>query len=201
MNIVLINLLPHREARRKKRREAFYVGVAASLLAGGLLLGAGDLGLGAMIDAQQSRNAFLQSQIDQLDHQIRDIATLRQEIEALRARQRAVEDLQADRNLPVYLFEDLTADTPAGVRIDNVHQQGASVLIQGVALSQERVADFLRLLAAGHGWLEKPELIEIHSAVQNVGGDTQTVSAFQLRVTLRKPAPPTPAASAPPKGH
>ena len=93
------------------------------------------------------------------------------------------------------------ADTPAGVRIDNVHQQGASVLIQGVALSQERVADFLRLLAAGHGWLEKPELIEIHSAVQNVGGDTQTVSAFQLRVTLRKPAPPTPAASAPPKGH
>ncbi len=201
MNIVLINLLPHREARRKKRREAFYVGVAASLLAAGLLLGAGDLGLGALIDAQQSRNAFLQSQIDQLDHQIRDIATLRQEIDALRARQRAVEDLQADRNLPVYLFQDLTADTPAGVRIDSVHQQGASVLIQGVALSQERVADLLRLLAGGHGWLEKPELIEIHSVMQRVAGDTQTVSAFQVRATLRKPTPPKTAASAPHKGH
>ena len=201
MNIVLINLLPHREARRKKRREAFYVGVVASLLVGGLLLGAGDLGLSALIDAQQSRNAFLQSQIDQLDHQIRDIATLRQEIDALRSRQQAVEDLQADRNLPVYLFQDLTADTPAGVRIDSVHQQGASVLIQGVALSQERVADLLRQLAAGHGWLEKPELIEIHSAVQRVAGDTQTVSAFQLRVTLRKPTPPKTGASAPHKGH
>ena len=201
MNIVLINLLPHREARRKKRREAFYVGVVASLLAGGLLLGAVDLGLSTLIDSQQSRNAFLQSQIDQLDHQIRDIATLRQEIDALRARQRAVEDLQADRNLPVYLFQDLTADTPAGVRIDSVHQQGASVLIQGVALSQERVADLLRQLAAGHGWLEKPELIEIHSVTQQVAGDTQTVSAFQLRVTLRKPAPAKSAASAPHKGH
>ena len=201
MNIVLINLLPHREARRKKRREAFYVGVAASLLVGGLLLGAGDLALSALIDAQQSRNTFLQTQIAQLDHQIRDIATLRQEIDALRARQQAVEDLQADRNLPVYLFEDLTTDTPAGVRIASVHQQGSSVLIEGSALSQERVADFLRLLADGHGWLEKPELIEIHSVTQRVAGDTQTVSAFQLRVTLRKPTPPKPGASAPHKGH
>ena len=201
MNIVLINLLPHREARRKKRREAFYVGVVASLLAGGLLLGAGDLALSALIDAQQSRNTFLQTQIAQLDHQIRDIATLRQEIDALRARQQAVEDLQADRNLPVYLFEDLTADTPAGVRIGSVHQQGSSVLIEGSALSQERVADFLRLLADGHGWLEKPELIEIHSVTQRVAGDTQTVSAFQLRVALRKPTPPKSGASAPHKGH
>ncbi len=201
MNIVLINLLPHREARRKKRREAFYVGVAASLLAGAVLLGAADLVLSALIDAQQSRNTFLQTQIAQLDHQIRDIATLRQEIDALRARQQAVEDLQADRNLPVYLFEDLTTDTPAGVRIASVHQQGSSVLIEGSALSQERVADFLRLLADGHGWLEKPELIEIHSVTQRVAGDTQTVSAFQLRVTLRKPTPPKSGASAPHKGH
>ncbi len=191
MNIVLINLLPHREARRKKRREAFYVGVAASLLAGVLVLGLVFMGLNVLIDAQQSRNDFLQAQIDQLNHQIRDIATLRRQIEALRARQQAVEDLQADRNLPVYLFDDLTLDTPSGVQISSVHQSGQSVLIEGVALSQERVADLLRALAGGRGWLEKPELIEIHAVTQRLpGGDTEPMSEFQVRATLRKPAAP-----------
>ncbi len=195
MNIVLINLLPHREARRKKRREAFYVGAVVTLVLGGILLALGDGVLGAMIDAQQSRNDFLQSQIAILDHQIRDIATLRQQIESLRARQKAVEDLQSDRNLPIYLFDDLTSKTPSGVQLTSVRQQGRTVLIEGTALSQERVADLLRNLSDGQGWLEKPELIEIRAVGQP--GGPQTLSAFQLRAYLRKPgaaAAPKPAA-------
>ena len=195
MNIVLINLLPHREARRKKRREAFYVGAVVTLVLGGILLALGDGVLGAMIDAQQSRNDFLQSQIAILDHQIRDIATLRQQIESLRARQKAVEDLQSDRNLPVYLFDDLTSKTPSVVQLTSVRQQGRTVLIEGTALSQERVADLLRNLSDGRGWLEKPELIEIRAVGQ--AGGPQTLSAFQLRAYLRKPgavAAPKPAA-------
>ena len=192
MNIVLINLLPHREARRKKRREAFYVGAVVAVVLGGLLLALGDGVLSAMIDAQQSRNNFLQSQIAILDHQIRDIATLRQEIDSLRARQKAVEDLQSDRNLPVYLFQDLTSKTPSGVQLTSVSQQGRNVLIQGTALSQERVADLLRNLSNGKGWLEKPELIEIRSTQRP--GIGQAVSSFQLRATLKTPGAPGEAA-------
>jgi type IV pilus assembly protein PilN len=188
MNIVLINLLPHREARRKKRREAFYVGAVVAVVLGGLLLALGDGVLSAMIDVQQSRNDFLQSQIAILDHQIRDIATLRQEIDSLRARQKAVEDLQSDRNLPVYLFQDLTSKTPSGVQLTSVSQQGRNVLIQGTALSQERVADLLRNLSNGKGWLEKPELIEIRSTQRP--GIGQAVSSFQLRATLKTPGAP-----------
>ena len=188
MNIVLINLLPHREARRKKRREAFYVGAVVAVVLGGLLLALGDGVLSAMIDVQQSRNNFLQSQIAILDNQIRDIATLRQEIDSLRARQKAVEDLQSDRNLPVYLFEDLTSKTPSGVQLSSVQQQGRNVLIQGTALSQERVADLLRNLSDGKGWLEKPELIEIRSTQRP--GIGQAVSSFQLRATLKTPGSP-----------
>jgi type IV pilus assembly protein PilN len=196
MNIVLINLLPHREARRKKRREAFFVGVAAALIGGLLLLALAYTALSAMIDRQQSRNEFLQSKIAQLDVQIKDIATLRQEIESLRARQQAVENLQSDRNLPVYLFDDLTQDTPTGVQITSIKQEGQSVLLQGTALSQERVADLLRNLADTKGWLEKPELIEIRSVTQQISkGNSQTVSAFQLRATLKRPGAPAGSAS------
>lgn len=185
MNIVLINLLPHREARRKKRREAFYVGAVVALVLGGMLLALGDGVLSAMIDVQQSRNQFLQTQIALLDHQIRDIATLRQQIDSLRARQKAVEDLQSDRNLPVYLFEDLTSKTPSGVELTGVRQQGRNVLIEGTALSQERVADLLRNLSDGKGWLEKPELIEIRATQRP--GVAQAVSSFQLRASLKSP--------------
>ncbi|MBW4046586.1 MAG: fimbrial assembly protein [Proteobacteria bacterium] len=196
MNIVLINLLPHREAKRKKRREAFYAGVVLSLVAGLILLGLGYTVLSEMISAQQSRNNFLTAQIAKLDVQIKDIATLRQQIESLRARQQAVENLQSDRNLSVYLFDDLTQDTPPGVQLTSIKQEGQSVLIQGTALSQERVADLLRNLADSKGWLEKPELIEIHSVTQHVGKDnTQTESAFQLRATLKRAAAPADGAS------
>jgi len=191
MNIVLINLLPHREAARKKRREAFYAGILASILAGGLVLALGYTALNEMISRQQSRNDFLKAEITKLDGQIKDIASLKSEIEALRARQAAVESLQSDRNLPVHLFDDLTRDTPAGVQLTQIRQEGSTVLIQGIALSQERVADFLRNLNRPDGWLEKPELIEIRSQIApaGVGNAARVVAQFQLRVTLKRPTP------------
>lgn len=198
MNIVLINLLPHREAKRKKRRETFYTSVAASILAGGLVLAVGYSVLSEMITQQQSRNDFLRAENAKLDAQIKDIASLKSEIEALRARQQAVEGLQADRNLPVHLFDDLTRDAPAGVQLSQIRQDGATVLIQGVALSQERVADFLRNLSSPNGWLEKPELIEIRSQIASAGAGagSRVVAQFQLRATLKRPVPEG-AASAP----
>ncbi|HML80729.1 MAG: PilN domain-containing protein [Thiomonas sp.] len=191
MNIVLINLLPHRDAKRKKRREAFYAGVFASIVLGGLVLALGYTVLSEMITQQQSRNDFLKAENAKLDSQIKDIASLKAEIEALRARQDAVEGLQADRNLPVHLFDDLTKDTPTGVQLSQIRQDGATVLIQGVALSQERVADFLRNLSRPDGWLEKPELIEIRSQIAPAaaGNAARVVAQFQLRATLKRPTP------------
>lgn len=191
MNIVLINLLPHREAKRKKRREAFYAGVLAAILVGGLILALGYTVLSEMIARQESRNDFLKAEIAKLDAQIKDIASLRKEIDSLRARQQAVEGLQADRNLPVHLFEDLTQDTPAGVELSQIRQDGNTVLIQGTALSQERVADFLRNLSNDKGWLEKPELIEIRSQVASagVGNGQRVVAQFQMRASLKRPKP------------
>lgn len=208
MNIVLINLLPHREAKRKKRREAFYVGLVMSVLSAVVLLGVGFMGLSAMIDHQQSRNSFLKSQIAELDGQIKDIATLRQEIDALRARQKAVEDLQSDRNMPVYLFDELTADTPAGVQITSIKQEGESVLVEGTALSQEHVAELLRTLSTSQGWLTRPELIQIEATPQAQSAHGPSTSTFQLRASLKRPdggasaaSGAAPAASGPKPAH
>ena len=131
--MILINLLPHREAARKRRRETFYATLGASAVIGGAIAGAVFLWYQAQISSQQARTTLLKSEIVRLDGQIKDIANLQTEIAALRARQQAVEDLQADRNLPVHMLNELVRQLPDGVYITSMKQVGQSLIILGVA--------------------------------------------------------------------
>ena len=110
--MILINLLPHREAARKRRKEMFQATMFASFLVGLLIAGGIYSWFQAMIEQQQQRNNFLAGEIKVLEGQIKEIATIEDEITALRARQKAVEDLQSDRNLPVHLLIELVKLLP-----------------------------------------------------------------------------------------
>eukprot|EP01136_Pigoraptor_vietnamica_P015486 Opistho-1_new@58721 len=100
--MILINLLPHREERRQRRKKAFFVGLGVAAAAGIAIAALWYLVLQQMISTQQERNAYLTAEIKKLEEQIKDIATLKAEIDSLKARQKAVEDLQTDRNIPMY---------------------------------------------------------------------------------------------------
>lgn len=194
--MILINLLPHREAARKRRRELFYAALGASAFAGALVAGGIYLWFAAQIANQQERNQLLTSEIKRLETQIKDIATLQEEIAALRARQQAVEDLQADRNMPVHLLNELVRLLPDGVYLTSMKQTSENVAITGVAQSNERVSELLRNLSVGP-WIIRPELVEIVAANINVAPKEQRrVSNFQLRVKLARPADAAKAAAA-----
>ncbi len=183
--MILINLLPHREAARKRRREAFYAALGASAVAGGVIAGAIYLWYAAQISGQQNRNLTLQTEIKRLEAQIKDIANLQAEIAALRARQQAVEDLQADRNMPVHLLNELVGQLPDGVYVTSVKQENQIVTIQGMAQSNERVSELLRNLGNKSAWLTRPDLIEITAAsVALSPRENRRVSAFTMRARL-----------------
>ena len=185
--MILINLLPHREAARKLRRDIFNVSLGASALAGGLLAGIIFLWYQAQISGQQAKNQILQSEIKLFDAQIKDIAGLEAEIAALRARQQAVEDLQADRNLPVHLLTELVKQLPDGVYIANMRQENQVVTLQGVAQSNERVSELLRNLGNNTPWFSKPELVEIVAgSVALTPRDQRRVANFTIRVRLTR---------------
>jgi type IV pilus assembly protein PilN len=167
--VILLNLLPHREAARKRKREIFYATLGASALVGGVIAGAIFLWYQAQISAQQGVNTVLQGEIKRLEGQIKDIANLQGEIAALRARQQAVEDLQADRNMPVHLLNEIVRQLPDGVYIMSLRQVNQAVTMQGVAQSNERVSELLRNLANNSDWLARPELVEIVSGNVAVG--------------------------------
>lgn len=183
--MILINLLPHREAARKLRRDIFNASLGASALVGGLIAGIIFLWYQAQISEQQEKNQLLKTEIKRFDDQIKDIAGLESEITALRARQQAVEDLQADRNLPVHLLTELVKQLPDGVYVTSMRQENQSVTLQGVAQSNERVSELLRNLGNNTPWFAKPELVEIVAgSIALTPREQRRVSNFNIRVRL-----------------
>ena len=183
--MILINLLPHREAARKRRRDVFNVSLAASAVLGGLIALAVFLWYQAAISVQQGTNLALETEIKKLESQIKEISGLESEIAALRARQQAVEDLQSDRNLPVHLLTEMVNQLPDGVYISKMVQVDQLVTINGVAQSNERVAELIRNLANNTPWFAKPDLVEIVTGTVTLAPkDQRRVSNFVIRVRL-----------------
>lgn len=186
--MILINLLPHREAARKRRKEAFFVSLGISALIGGVICGLVYAAYQAQISSQNDKNNFLQAEIKKLENEIKEVSTLQAEIASLRARQQAVESLQADRNMPVYLLTELVRQLPDGVYVSSMKQDNVTLNLLGTAQSQERVSELLRNLANNSQWFTRPELIEIVAgSVALSPKDQRRVSNFSVRVQIRKP--------------
>jgi type IV pilus assembly protein PilN len=147
--MIKINLLPHREEKRKQQIKDFYSLLLLSAIVGAFVV----IMVGALkqheITVQDERLAFIKKENAILDEKIKEIANLKQEIDALKARQQAVEDLQGDRNQPVFLLQELVRHTPEGVYLRTLKQDGQRVTISGYAQSQERVAEYIRNLGSG----------------------------------------------------
>lgn len=193
--MVLINLLPHREAARRRQREQLRTSLGLSVLVGLAVAAALYLWATAQVDAQNIRNQTLRTEIQRLERQIRDIANLQAEIAQLRARQQAVENLQADRNLPVHLLSDLARLLPEGVYLTSLRQDKDGIALTGVAQSNERVSELLRQLHHTRAGLGPPELVEIVGvASPQASRDPRRVAQFSvraraLRATASAPGP------------
>jgi type IV pilus assembly protein PilN len=192
--VILINLLPHREEKRKRRKAAYFTGLGLGAVTGLLVAGLWYAVLEQMKSSQMERNAFIGAEIKKLEAQIKDIANLRAEINALQARQKAVEDLQTNRNIPVHLLNELVKQTPEGVYLSAIRQTGGVVAVTGVAQSNERVSEFLRNTLYSSPWLEKPELIEISAGAASAGRSRSY--NFSMRVSIKRPQAPAPVAVA-----
>jgi type IV pilus assembly protein PilN len=192
----MINLLPHREERRQRKKIAFFAGLAVAAVVGVAVVGLWYLVVKQLIDGQQDRNKFLSAEISKLDTQIKDIASLKAEIASLKARQKAVEDLQTDRNVPVHILNELVKQVPEGIYITAVRQDGQTLNVAGIAQTQERVSELLRNTAYSSEWLVKPELVESKAAmIQGANKEQKRLFDFAIRLTVKRPQDAPSAAS------
>lgn len=192
--MIRINLLPHREEKRRaqKRQMGVIAGGVAAL--GVLTVLLGYTLIAGMIEYQKGNNDYLQGEIAKLDKQIQEIKVLKEKTSALLARKKVVEDLQANRSESVHLLDQLVRQLPEGIYLKAVKQTGKVVNIQGYAQSNARVSTLMRNLEASP-WLESPDLIEVKAVTVN----GLRANEFSLNVTLSAPQKPEPAGSAKPK--
>ena len=177
-----INLLPHREERRKRARTHFAVlgGMTAAL--GIVVVAAVWFVYQQRITAQEDRNKFMKSEIAKLDKEIEEIKEVKDKIAALLARKQVIETLQADRVQSVYLLDELVRQMPEGVFLKSVKQKGPSIELVGYAQSNARVSTLMRNIESSP-WLANPNLVEIKAATLG----KMRISEFNLKLALKRP--------------
>lgn len=190
-----INLLPWRAERRKQRQREFYMvlglAAAAAVVLGFLVSGY----YSAQISGEETRNAYLNQQIAEMDKAIEQIKELDKKKSDLLARKKVIEELQANRSQMVHLFDALVRTIPDGVALTSIKQEGQQITLEGVAQSNARVSTYMRNLETS-GWMTKPDLGKIEAKGDNKG----LPYVFSLTVQLGNPNAPKDAAASPAEG-
>jgi len=180
--VIRINLLPHREEKRKARRQQFILLSALMALAGLVVWFVGHTLIAGYIDGQEAKNAFLKQEIAALDKDIAEIKGLREQAEALLSRKQVIESLQTNRTEAVLVFNELARQLPEGVYLKSLKQTGPRINLVGYAQSNARVSNLMRNLEASPH-LQNADLVEVKAAVLN----TRRVSEFSLNVSTERP--------------
>ncbi|HJW04152.1 MAG TPA: PilN domain-containing protein [Azospira sp.] len=193
--MIRVNLLPHREEKRKARRQQFFALGGLVCVLAGLIVFLGYTVIGGYISSQEEKNDFLKKEIAVLDKQLEEIKRLKEQTQALLARKQVIESLQRDRAEAVRLLSELTKQMPEGVYLKSMKQEGQKVSIGGYAQSNARVSTLMRNLEASP-WLEKPNLIEIKAADVN----KRRLNEFSMTFMITRAATDAPPSASAGKG-
>lgn len=188
--MIRINLLPHREAKRKARRQQFFVFAGLSLAAAIAIILAGYTVMETRISFQESRNKFLKDENARLDKQIAEIDQLQSEIDAVLSRKKIIESLQNDRVEAVNIFNELAKQVPDGIYLKSYKQTEAKIEIKGVTQSNSRVSTLMRNLGASPTFKD-PQLVEIKTEkidpkAQKTNKPRLRLSEFSMNATVKR---------------
>ena len=179
--MIRINLLPHREEKRRARKIQFFALSFISAALGLLVWVLVHMAISTQMDYQARRNAYLEKETAILDKQIGEIRKLREQTKSLLERKDAVEKLQSDRASVVHLMDQMLRILPEGVYLKSIRQNGDAINLVGYAQSNARVSTLMRAIEDS-AWLESPALVEIHASSANGA----RVSEFTLTFNLTK---------------
>jgi len=185
-----INLIPWREAERKRKRQEFGVGAVGALVVAGAIAFLVNLQMQSAINGQTERNQYLKSEISNLDKQIAEILELDAQKQRLLARTQVIEQLERSRPEIVHVFDQLARTLPDGVHLTSVKQTNRKIQLRGRAQSSTRVASYMRNIDASE-WLAEPAL----DILETKGGG-EANSQFSLNAVQENPQLPAEEAAA-----
>jgi type IV pilus assembly protein PilN len=182
--MIRVNLLPHREEKRKRRQQQFAAIAAFSVVLGLVAAGAVWFFLDQQVEQQRANVAYMKAEIGKLDKQIEEIRKIREETASLLAKKQVVEGLQSNRSEPVQLLDQLLRQLPEGIYLKQIKQTGVKVNVVGYAQSNARVSTLMRNLGASP-YLENPELVEIKAVLLD-NNPNKRVNEFSMNISIKR---------------
>ncbi len=179
--MIRINLLPHREEKRKARRQQFYVLLGLVSMLAAVIWFLGFSLINRQIAAQSEKNEFLKREIASLDKEIDEIKKIQEQTNALLSRKRVIEALQANRTETVHLFNELAKQVPEGIYLRTLAQTGPKIAISGYAQSNARITTLMNNLDEAP-LLEKTTLVETRA--EAVGN--RRLNAFSITTMIAR---------------
>lgn len=161
-----INLLPWREELRKEKQKNFMIILGIAVACSGLIMSGVHVYFADRTDYQNSRNAYLSSEIKLLDNKIKEINELESTKRNLQARLDIIQRLQSSRPEIVHLFDELVRTIPDGVFLKKVSQKGGVISLVGTAQSNARISSYMWNLDKSE-WLTNPKLSVIQTNEKN----------------------------------
>ena len=182
--MIRVNLLPHREEKRKRRQQQFLSIAVFTVLLGLVVAGAVWILLDQQVEQQRANVAYMKTEIGKLDTQIEEIRKIREETASLLAKKQVVEGLQSNRSEPVQLLDQLLRQLPEGIYLKQIKQTGVKVNVLGYAQSNARVSTLMRNLGASP-YLENPELVEIKAVLLD-NNPNKRVNEVSMNISVKR---------------
>jgi len=177
--MIQINLLPLREARRKETvRFQISVFVLTILLALAVIF---YLKWNAAQREQELDQEIrtVQAEIAKLNKVVGEINKIKKEKERVERRVKIIESLERGRMGAARLLDELSNKVPDKVWIEKMDKKGASLRLEGIALDDETIADFMTMLETS----PLVKKVELELTERHQIGDVR-LKKFVLRCSL-----------------
>jgi type IV pilus assembly protein PilN len=178
-----INLLPWREERRQELKREFLVVLGGVAIIGAGLVVLTHIFFSNAVSAQQSRNAYIQKHINELNEQVKEIKELENKRNELLERMAVIQRLQGDRPLIVRIFDELVRTLPDGLFYRSLSRNDSVIKLKGVAESNNRISSLMRRLD-GSDWFSSPNL----SSVKAESDFGDQASGFTMSYKISTPS-------------
>lgn len=155
-----INLLPWREARRAEKQQEFYMVILFSVMVAGFLVYLVNSYYEGAIADQEHRNNYILRETAVLDKRIEEISTLQGKRKELVERMDLIQALQGNRPVIVRVFDEIARTVPDDLYFKSLAIKGGTVLVSGIAKSNNRVAALMRNFDDSQ-WFADPELQKV----------------------------------------
>jgi type IV pilus assembly protein PilN len=197
--VIRLNLLPVRElnAESDRRRDLTVAGV--SLAATTLILVGIYLYQSAQLSNLATELPAIRKEVEVLNGKVKELGNLEAKIKELRSKHKVIEDLRGQKMGPTLVMDSLAAAIPSSLWLIELKQSGGSLTINGLAMDNQSVAEFIRSLSRS-GHFKNVELVETTQADPKVG----PYKKFSIQSAISYQTPATGASTptqAEPKGN